>query len=134
MAKTGVSRRAVAKMIAGKIAAEPEKRAEWLKLGAVYLVERGQTNRAEQLAKDIAHELFAQSGTLLASVTSARKIDQTTLDQLAVYLREQTGAKEVFFDTMIDPSVLSGVIVTTPDHELNTTARAYLRRLASMEV
>lgn len=134
MAKTGVSRRAVAKMIAGKITAEPEKRAEWLKLGAAYLIERGQANRVEQLAKDIAHELFVQGGTLLASVTSAREIDQTTLDRLAAYLREQTGAREVFFDTMIDPSVLSGVIVTTPDHELNTTARAYLRRLASMEV
>ena len=134
MAKTGVSRRTVAKMIAGKITAEPEKRTEWLTLGAAYLVERGQANRAEQLAKDIAHELLVQGGVLLASVTSARKIEQTTLDRLAAYLREQTGAKKVFFDTMIDPSVLSGVIVTTPDHELNTTARAYLRRLASMEV
>ena len=134
MAKTGVSRRAVAKMIAGKITAEPEKRTEWLALGAAYLVERGQANRAEQLAKDIAHELLVQGGVLLANVTSARKIEQTTLDRLAAYLREQTGAKKVFFDTKIDPSVLSGVIVTTPDHELNTTARAYLRRLASMEV
>ena len=134
MAKTGVSRRTVAKMIATKIAANPEKRAEWLKLGAVYLVERGQANRAEQLVKDIAHELLKQNGQLLASVTSAHELDSPILDKLAAYLCEKTGAKEVIFDTAVDPTVLSGVVVTTPDHELNTTARAYLRRLASLEV
>jgi len=134
MAKTGVSRRTVAKMIAAKIAVSPETRAHWLNLGAAYLVERGQANRAEQLVKDIAHELLEQNGLLLASVTSARELDQATLDKLAAYLREKTGAKEVSFDTKVDPSVLSGVVVTTPDHELNTTARAYLRRLASLEV
>ena len=117
MAKTGVSRRAVAKMIATNIAVEPDARDKWLKLGAAYLVERGQANRADQLVKDIAHELLAQNGLLLASVTSARALDSATLDKLSAYLREQTGAKEVFFDTAVDPSVLSGVIVTTPDHE-----------------
>lgn len=134
MGKTGVSRRAVAKMIAAKIAAEPEKRAEALKLGAAYLVERGQANRAEQLVKDVAHELLAQDGQLLASITSARELDKETLDKMAVYLQEKTGAKSVSFDITIDPSILSGVIVTTPDHELNVSGRAYLRRLASLEV
>ncbi len=134
MAKTGVSRRAVAKTIAAKITAEPEKRAEWLKLGAAYLVERGQANRAEQLAKDVAHELLVQNGQLLASVTSARGLDQATLNTIAAYLREETGAREVALDVTIDPSILSGVVVTTPDHELNVSARSYLRRLASLEV
>jgi F0F1-type ATP synthase delta subunit len=134
MAKSGVSRRSVARIIAGKIAAQPEKRAEWLKLGAAYLVERGQANRAEQLVKDIARELQIESGLLLASVTSARALDETTLEKLAAYLRAHTGAKDVSFDVTIDPSILSGVIVTTPDHELNVSGRAYLRRLASLEV
>ena len=133
MAASGVSRRAVAKAIAAKIAAEPEKSAEWLRLGAAYLVQHGQASRAEQLVKDIARELQVESGLLLASVTSARALDSATLDKLAMYLRSETGAKNVSFDVTVDPSVLSGVIIKTPDHELNTTARAYLRRLASLE-
>lgn len=134
MAKTGVSRRAVAKMIAAKIAAEPENRADLLKLGAAYLLERGQANRAEQLVKDIAHELLVEYGQLLAGVTSARQLDQPTLDKIAAYLREQTGATTVSFDITVDPSIISGIVITTPDHELNVSGRAYLRRLASLEV
>lgn len=134
MAQTGVSRRAVAKLIAAKIVAEPEKRAEWLNLGAVYLIERGQANRGEQLAKDIARELQRQNGQLLASVTSARELDPTTLAKLATRLRDQTGANDVAFDLHVDPALLSGMVVKTPDHELNLSARSYLRRLASLEV
>lgn len=74
MANTGVSRRAVARVIAAKLLAEPERREEWLAMAAAFLVARGQADRAEQLVTDIAREVHKQSGTLLASVTAAHQL------------------------------------------------------------
>lgn len=134
MANAGLSRRTIAKLIAAKIAAEPSKREEWLRLGAAYLVERGQANRADQLVKDIARELEHETGQLLASVTAAHELDSAALQELAKYLRNHTGATDVSFDVTVDPTLISGVVVTTPDYELNVSARSYLRRLANLEV
>lgn len=133
MAATGVSRRAVARVIAAKLIAEPNERSKWLAMGAAYLIERGQVDRSEQLVKDIAREIEVQSGTVLASVTSAHELDGPTLAALESYLTKVTGAKSASLSVEIQPDLLSGLIVKTPDYELNTTARSYLRRLASLE-
>lgn len=132
MAVAGLSRRDLAKTIAAKIIAQPSERQAWLNRAAAYLVERHQTDRAEQLVQDIAREVFTQTGTLLASVTSAHPLSPAIRKEIADYLTAATGAQRVVLDEAVDPTLLSGVVVRTPDHELNTTARYHLQQLTSL--
>ena len=132
MAST-VSRRAVARTIAAKLIAEPDASEKWLAMGAAYLVQRGQVDRAEQLVQDIARELLIQDGQLAASVRSAHALTDEVRSQLAAFLKTKTGASEVSLSETVEPELLSGFVVTTPDYELNTTARAKLRQLNTLE-
>jgi len=132
MANT-VSRRAVARTIATKLIAEPANSEKWLAMGAAYLVQRGQVDRAEQLVQDIARELLIQNGQLAASVRSAHTLTDDVRAQLSEFLQAKTGATEVSLSETVEPELLSGFVVTTPDYELNTTARAKLRQLNTLE-
>jgi F0F1-type ATP synthase delta subunit len=133
MATVAVSRRAVARTIAAKLVAEPEKRGEWLAMGAAYLLQRGQADRVEQLVQDIARELLAQHGQLAASVCTAHQLNDDLRSQLKAFLQDKTGATSVDLSETVEPELLSGFVVTTPDYELNTTARAKLRQLNTLE-
>jgi len=130
---TTVSRRAVARTIAAKLIAEPSESKKWLAMGAAYLVQRGQVDRAEQLVQDIARELLIQDGQLAASVRSAHILTDDVRTQLEAFLQTKTGATEVSLSETVEPELLSGFVVTTPDYELNTTARAKLRQLNTLE-
>lgn len=133
MATVAVSRRAVARTIAAKLIAEPERRAEWLAMGAAYLLQRGQADRADQLVQDIARELLVQNGQLAATVHTAHPLTDDLRSQLEIFLQDKTGATSVNLSETVEPELLSGFVVTTPDYELNTTARAKLRQLNTLE-
>lgn len=133
MAAGKISRRLLAQTIATKLRETPAERGKWLAMAAAYLVERRQTDRAEQLVQDIARELFNQDGTLLATVTSAHELSDSLRAELKKYLTQATQASTVVLDERVDPSLLSGLIAKTPDYELNTTARYRLRKLTSLE-
>lgn len=127
------SRRILAQTIAAKLLAEPERKQDWLNMAAAYLVEARQIERAEQLLQDIVREIQRQSGLLLARVTSAYTLSPELLEQIAASLTRQTGAQRVQLDTSVDPALLSGYIVRTPDYEVNTTAQYKLKQLKSLE-
>lgn len=133
MAHAKLSRRIIAQTVAAKLLAEPERRADWLTMAAAYLLQTKQADRAEQLVLDIAREVQTQSGTLLASVASAHELGAELRQSIASLLASKTGASEVRIDTTVEPSLLSGYVVRTPDHEMNTTARQRLRQLRSLE-
>lgn len=133
MATTTVSRRAVARTIAAKLIAEPDASQKWLAMGAAYLMQRGQADRAEQLVQDIARELLVQDGQLVASVRTAHALTDDLRTQLEAFLAAKTGATEVTLSETVEPELLSGFVVTTPDYELNTTARSKLRQLNTLE-
>lgn len=133
MASATVSRRAVARTIATKLIAEPDKRGQWLAMGAAYLLQRGHADRATQLVQDIARELLRQEGHLAASVRSAHPLTDELRAELAAYLSAKTGAKTIDLSETVEADLLTGLIVKTPDYELNTTARAKLRQLNTIE-
>lgn len=133
MATQTVSRRAVARTIAAKLIAEPDASAKWLAMGAAYLVQRGHVDRADQLVQDIARELLLQNGQLAASVRTAHALTDDVRTQLEALLQAKTGATAVTLSETVEPELLSGFVVTTPDYELNTTARAKLRQLNTLE-
>jgi F0F1-type ATP synthase delta subunit len=133
MAHAKFSRRIVAQTVAKKLLTEPAHTSEWLAMAAAYLVTTKQIDKVEQLVQDIARAIQAQSGTLLASVVSAHDLSEELQAKIADSLKQKTGAQAVNLTASVDPALLSGYIVRTPDYELNRTAQHRLRQLMSME-
>lgn len=133
MATIKFSRRNVAKTIAARLLAEPSNKSKWIAMAAAYLVESKQINKADQLVQDLAREINVQSGVLLATVVSAHELSAELKGYIAESLAKKTGAQEVKLDATVNPSLLSGYVARTPDHEINTTAQYRLKQLMSLE-
>lgn len=127
-----ISRRRLAETTVRLLSEQPKRQAEILRGVAAYLIEHKQVKQADLLIKDIARELQQSEGLLLAEIHSALPLDSVTRREITAYLQKATGAKAVEFEESVDPTLLSGVIVRTPDQELDTTARAKLKQLASL--
>jgi len=76
------SRRVLARTMAAKLLAEPDKRQHWVKLLAAYLMDHGMDDDVDLVINDIAHELYLQSGHLIVEVTSARELSGSTREEL----------------------------------------------------
>lgn len=125
------SRRALAKTILRLLQDQPTKRAQILRSAGAYLISSKQTRQSHLLIGDIARALEAD-GHLYSEVSSAYTLNDATRASLSTFLKNQTGATTVELDERVDPSLLSGVVVRTPDKELDTSALRKLRRLASL--
>lgn len=126
------SRRQLARTVAAKLLAEPERREHWVRALAAYLVETDRTEEADQVINAIAHELLEQDGLLAVEVTSARPLTDDIRKELASYLKSATGARDVQMAEHVDPELVGGLIARTPNQELDTSVRSQLRRLASI--
>lgn len=129
---TKVSRRVLARTVAAKLLLEPTKRSHWLKATAAYLIEHGMAEDVDLIVNDIAHELYEQSGHLLVSVTSARKLSDSTRETLTHMLKEAANAKRIELTMHTDPDLLGGLIARTPDAVLDASVRTKLKQLASL--
>lgn len=129
---TGFSRRVISRTLATKLLAEPKRRDHWLQVLAAYLIAHKRTDEADMIANDIAHELFAQGGTLLVTVTTAKELGASISGSLQKMLTEQTGAKKLEFAEHTDSNILGGLIARTPDAVLDISVRAKLNQLATI--
>lgn len=126
------SRRLLARTVASKLLAEPNKRSEWIKATAAYLVEHGMDKAADLVINDIARELYLQSGHLTVNVTSARELSDGTREELARMLTSATNATSVELSETTDPSLLGGLVARTPDAVIDVSVRSKLKQLASL--
>jgi len=127
-----ISRRVLSRTIAAGILDDPRSIQKWLKRTAAYLVEYNRVQEVDLLVNDIAHELQAQSGKLLVDVTSARRLSESVKTELKHLLHQSTGAKSVDLTEHIDPSLLGGLVVRTPDAQLDVSIRSKLKQLATI--
>lgn len=128
-----LSRRVIARAVATKLLAEPKRRNHWLKVTAAYLVEQNMAEDIDLVVNDIAHELYAQSGQLLADVATARPLTDTLREELKHTLRAATNAKHVALSEHIDHTLLGGVVARTPDGILDASVRTQLKQLAAIK-
>jgi len=126
------SRRVLARTVAAKLLAEPDRRAQWLKATAAYVTEHGMEGELDLLINDIAHELYEQGGHLVVNVTSARELTDTTREELKRTLQAATNATSVELSEVIDPSLLGGLVARTPDAVIDASVRTKLKQLASL--
>ena len=99
-----------------------------LRLAAAWLIETGRERQAGYLARDIARVLAAD-GYMYAIVTSARALSDEARSSIETYLREAAGAKTVELEVQIDPGLIGGIRIETPEASLDATVRTKLAKL-----
>ncbi len=126
------SRRVLARTIADKLINEPDQRKHWIKALAAYLIDHDMDEDVDLIINDIAHELYLQGGHLIVNVTSARKLSDSTREELVRMLKASTNAQHVEIAEKTDPDLLGGLIARTPDAVLDASVRTKLKQLASL--
>jgi F0F1-type ATP synthase delta subunit len=126
------SRRRLAQATLRLLQEQPSERPQILRSVAGYLIAHKQVGQLHLLVSDLARELEIGEGHLYAQVNSAFALDDKTRSNLRMFLQTKTGAKTVEFDESVDPSLLAGVVVRTPNEELDISARRKLTNLASL--
>jgi ATP synthase F1 delta subunit len=129
-----VSRRRLASTVVSLLRQNPKNQQHIMQTLAAYLIEHKQQKHMDLLLLDIASELKAVDAHLYAEVTSAFPLEAGARDELVAYLRKAAGAQSVELNETVDADLLAGVVVRTPDQELDTSARTKLNRLASLNV
>lgn len=119
-----LSRRALAHHVATHLVhGKPQK--EIARQLAAYLIWTRRTKELSLIVRDIQVYL-AEHGHIAGKVTSARALSVATLKELETFTKQQTGAKQVSLDTVIDESVIGGVKLELPGRELDTTVARQL--------
>ena len=125
-----LSRRKIADHYAEQLLGGNKKAAKEL---AAYLIETGRVRELDLIVRDIESALISR-GVLLADVTSSRKLSGDAMKEITSYLKNQTGATTVHIRSEIDPDVLGGVRIATPDGELDATLRHRLNQLKASKI
>lgn len=126
-----ISRRRVAQFVADQLAAG-ESVARVARVLAAWLVDSRQTRTIEMLLLDIESELLRRHGHLTADVVSARELSADTRTNLINELKKLTSAKTVEILPKTDSSLLGGMIVRTPDAEMDASLRTKLSKLRAV--
>lgn len=91
---------------------------------AAYLLESRRERELELIVRAIEDEL-EQRGIVVATVTSARPIDDTLRGELARHI----DGKDVRLREVVDPNVIGGVRLQTPSRQLDATIKHKLTLL-----
>jgi len=102
-------------------------RAGALKSAAAWLVSTGRERQAGYLARDVA-KVLAGRGYVSAQVTTARRMPAETQGQIEKFIKGATGAKELELTTQVDPTIIGGAHIETPDGFLDATVRTKLAK------
>jgi len=125
-----LSRRRVAHEIVALLVAHPERQAELLKQTAAYLLHHKKANEAHLLLLDIAEELQKVQGVVTAEVRSAFGLTSASRDGIAAMLKKVTGAQTVELSETVEPELIGGVVIRTPEFELDASVKRQLNQLA----
>jgi F0F1-type ATP synthase delta subunit len=125
-----LSRRRVARELVRLLIAHPERRNGLLLQAAAYMVHHKQVNQLHLFVNDIADELSAQQKHVSADVITAFGLTTDLRGHVVELLKQVTGAKTVALTETVDPSLLGGVVIRTPQLELDASVKRRLNQLA----
>lgn len=100
---------------------------------AAFLIESRRTHEADLLVHDIESEL-ATRGTVVATVTSAQPLTDVTRSQVKSVITARYNDATVHLHEIVDPSVLGGVIIRTPQEEMNASIKNALSQLKAINI
>lgn len=125
-----LSRRRFAREVVRMLLARPNDKPQVIQQVAAYLIDTNQVKQLDLLVKDMADELFLQNQHMVAQVSHAHAMTDDIRTALEALLMQATGAKTVELTSTLDPSLVGGILVRTPRHELDATVRRQLNQIA----
>lgn len=125
-----VSRRRVARELVRLLIAQPQRRAELLQQAAGYLVHHKQGHQLHLFVNDVANELLVQQKHLSADVVTAFGLSAQSRERVVALLQRETGATTVALTETTNPALLGGIIIRTPQAELDASVKRRLTQLA----
>ncbi|USN96185.1 MAG: F0F1 ATP synthase subunit delta [Candidatus Nomurabacteria bacterium] len=129
MAGVRLSRRKVAAYFADELLAGRSVTKEL----AAYLVEAKRTRETVLFVRDIEAAL-SDRGVLLADIASSRELTADTEAAVSSFLKHATNAKQIHLRSSVDPTLLGGVRIETPDQRLDMTLRHRLNQLTASKI
>ena len=97
---------------------------------AAVIVESKRVGELDLILNDISSEFEKQSSVTNANVYSAHDLTTALRVDIAKLIKQTTGAKEVNIIETVEPSLLGGVRIETPDREIDLSVK---NKLKSME-
>lgn len=116
----------VSELLAAKDAAQKDRLKRSL---AAYLIEVKQQKNVEMLLGDIARELAAK-GYVATDVVTARPLSEAQRTSVITIVKDATGAKTVELLEEVEPSLIGGIQLKLPGHELDASIQ---RRLSTLK-
>lgn len=95
---------------------------------AAYLIDTRRTKELDLIISDIEYQL-SLNGLVLAKVTSAHELDDSTKNAIVSLVKQDTNAKHVQLKEYVDPSVIGGVKLEFTGSELDATIARRLMKL-----
>jgi len=100
---------------------------------AAYLVDTKRTRELELLVRDVESELLARN-VVVANVASARALTDTIKRSVKQFVSDQYSGATVQLRESVDPTLLGGVKIKTPDAEIDRTLRRRLTNITKAKV
>lgn len=122
-----LSRRVLAQHFGQQLIAGENKKTLSTQLAA-YLIDTKRTKELSLIVSDIEFYLASQ-GVMMAEVTSAFALSESTETAIKKMIASSTGAKDIHLSTVIDESVLGGMKLSIPGKELDSTTSRKLSTL-----
>lgn len=101
---------------------------------AAHMVETKRAKQIDLLVKDIEFEAQKQLGHTTAHIQSAHELTQAVRKQLIAYVKDVNKSSSVELIESIDTSLLGGVVIATPEMEVDLSLHGKLKRLKAIEL
>jgi F0F1-type ATP synthase delta subunit len=121
------SRTQVADYLADKIFTGNNSKKVMIEVAA-WLRSHNKTRQVDYLVSDVARAL-TKHGYYCISVTSARELSVATKKQVETSIKAMTGAITLECTYSIDHELIGGIVIKTPEAELDATIQSRLAKI-----
>jgi ATP synthase F1 delta subunit len=122
------SRRLVAEKLIGQIE-QGKSLKRVAQMLAAYLLEIGQVRQVELFVREIRQVLADRYAYVSVEVESANALTDQLARDVEQFVRRQTGARQVEIISSQDPSLISGVVISTTDAVYDGSLRGKIKKL-----
>jgi F-type H+-transporting ATPase subunit delta len=89
----------------------------------------GKMSQAGKIVGELEALALEEQGIIRAEVVSARKLSETSLQELIKMVKEKTECQEVLMEEKIDPEILGGAVVRYQDKIINFSFKHFLSKM-----
>ena len=125
---TTLSRRKLAGNAAARLSGGESKKTVLRELAA-YLIDTNRKKEAALIVRDI-EAMLVDAGTAVGTVTSARPLNDSALKTIESFVKQQNAnIKNVVLRQHVDETLIGGVRLELPGHQLDASVKAKLEQL-----